>query len=79
MKVLIQQDFRDKNNYTTRYNAGSVVDFPNERAESLIEKGLAKLVEGKAEIAKAEEYVIPKPKQKRYKKNDDSKRTENFR
>ena len=42
MKVVVLKRFRDKFDGKTRYQPGEVVEFADERAKDLIERGLAK-------------------------------------
>lgn len=45
MKVVVLKRFRDKFDGKTRYQPGEVVEFVDERAKDLIERGLAKAEE----------------------------------
>lgn len=51
MKVLVLKRFRDKYDKKTRYQPGEVVDFSEDRAKSLVERGLAKAEEVAEESA----------------------------
>lgn len=59
MKVKVLQEFRDKNNFSILYKVGQVQYFDDERAESLIKRGLA------------EEIKDESPRNKRISLNDD--------
>ena len=41
MEVKVKVPFRDINHFFKVYNPGDVVDFPPERANSIVERGLA--------------------------------------
>lgn len=45
MKVTVTSEFRDKDNYSVIYKAGQVYEFSDERAATLIARGLAQKVE----------------------------------
>lgn len=59
MKVKVLQEFRDKNNFSILYKVGQIQYFDDERAESLIKRGLA------------EEIKDESPRNKRISLNDD--------
>ncbi|GHT64542.1 hypothetical protein FACS189451_12170 [Bacteroidia bacterium] len=44
-KLVVLQTFIDKNDKTTRYYEGTEVEFETERANDVVERGLAKVVE----------------------------------
>lgn len=74
MKLKVIKRFKDKNNLSVIYEAGQEVSFDDEaRCSNLIERGLAKPVEPKAENpAKAEPAAAPSQKKtapKKTKKN----------
>lgn len=45
-KVKVVKRFRDKFDHVTRYEVGTEHEFETERADDLIERGLAEAVEG---------------------------------
>lgn len=54
-KVEVLFDFYDKFHTSTRYKAGDVVEFDDERAADVIARGLAKAVKTKGKAEKAPE------------------------
>lgn len=60
MKVRVVNPFFDKFNLSRQYNPGEVVDFDENRANNIVERGLGEFIkEIEPNVEKSAEVVIP--------------------
>jgi len=65
MKVKVLLPFRDKDCFTRLYTPGETLDFEEERANHIVELGLAEPAEEPQEAPKPDEAPKKKPRKKK--------------